>query len=53
VGCPFVPRCPLAEPECSAPGLTLRPTTPGRASACRRAELLVADDAGASLVNPS
>ena len=40
-GCPFVPRCPLAEPECAVTAPLLWETTPGRSSACRRAELLV------------
>ncbi len=39
-GCPFVPRCPLAEPECTVEPL-LAETMPGRRSACRRADLLV------------
>jgi len=47
-GCPFVPRCPLAEPACAQPGIALAPTTPGRASACRRADLLVGTAAGAT-----
>jgi oligopeptide/dipeptide ABC transporter ATP-binding protein len=40
-GCPFVPRCPLAEPECSRMEVRLVETVPGRRSACRRAGLLV------------
>jgi oligopeptide/dipeptide ABC transporter ATP-binding protein len=39
-GCPFVPRCPLAQPECTIEPV-LAQTTPGRRSACRRAGLLV------------
>jgi len=49
-GCPFVPRCPLAEPACSEmPVVALAPTGPGRASACRRSGVLV--EAGASTSN--
>jgi ABC-type glutathione transport system ATPase component len=40
-GCRFAPRCPLAEPECRAAEPDLRSLEPGRATACRRAELLV------------
>ena len=40
-GCPFVPRCPLAEPECSRMEVSLHETVPGRRSACRRSALLV------------
>jgi oligopeptide/dipeptide ABC transporter ATP-binding protein len=40
-GCPFVPRCPLAERECTLDEVVLAETTPGRRSACRRAALLV------------
>jgi len=40
-GCPFVPRCPLAEPACSQAAIALAPTTPGRESACRRSDELV------------
>jgi oligopeptide/dipeptide ABC transporter ATP-binding protein len=38
-GCPFAPRCPLAEPECLEP-VRLVEVGPGRTSACRRHELL-------------
>jgi oligopeptide/dipeptide ABC transporter ATP-binding protein len=38
-GCPFAPRCPLAEPECLEP-VGLIEVAPGRTSACRRHELL-------------
>jgi oligopeptide/dipeptide ABC transporter ATP-binding protein len=40
-GCPFVPRCPLAQPECGAWEPELLPTARARRSACRRAERLV------------
>jgi oligopeptide/dipeptide ABC transporter ATP-binding protein len=40
-GCPFVPRCPLSQPECAAWEPELLSTAPGRRSACRRSELLV------------
>jgi len=46
VGCPFVPRCPLAEPECAAAPPLLVATTAGRTSACRRAALLVGQAVG-------
>jgi oligopeptide/dipeptide ABC transporter ATP-binding protein len=42
-GCPFVPRCPLAEPECSRMEVVLSATVPGRRSACRRAGVLVGE----------
>jgi oligopeptide/dipeptide ABC transporter ATP-binding protein len=48
-GCPFVPRCPLAQPECAASDIPLTETTPGRRSACRRAELLVAERPAATV----
>ena len=38
-GCPFAPRCPLAQPECLQP-VHLIEVGPGRTSACRRHELL-------------
>jgi len=38
-GCPFVPRCPLAEPECERP-VELVAVGAGRTSACRRHALL-------------
>ena len=40
-GCPLVPRCPLAEPDCGAWEPELLRTALGRRAACRRAELLV------------
>ncbi len=43
-GCPFAPRCPLAQPACATHDMALRETTAGRHSACLRAELLVAAD---------
>jgi peptide/nickel transport system ATP-binding protein len=33
-GCPFHPRCALAQPECPAIDVRLRPAGPGRAAAC-------------------
>ncbi len=33
-GCPFHPRCPLAQPECPSVDVRLRPAGPGRAAAC-------------------
>jgi oligopeptide/dipeptide ABC transporter ATP-binding protein len=33
-GCPFQPRCPLAEPDCQAAPVLLRVIAPGRATAC-------------------
>jgi peptide/nickel transport system ATP-binding protein len=41
-GCPFVPRCPLAEPECALEEPVLRETGPDRLTACRRATALIA-----------
>ena len=38
-GCPFAPRCPLAEPECLQP-VRLFDLGNGRLSACRRHEVL-------------
>jgi oligopeptide/dipeptide ABC transporter ATP-binding protein len=38
-GCPFAPRCPLAQPECLEP-VRLVEVAPGRTSACRRHQLL-------------
>jgi len=49
-GCPFVPRCPLAEPACRGP-VGLAPTTAGRLSACRRAGELVRDEAPVDVVS--
>lgn len=42
-GCAFAPRCPLAEVACTVAVPPLAPTAAGRASACRRAELLASD----------
>ena len=33
-GCPFHPRCPLAQPECPGVDVRLRPAGAGRAAAC-------------------
>jgi oligopeptide/dipeptide ABC transporter ATP-binding protein len=33
-GCPFQPRCPLAEPDCRAAPVPLKVVAPGRATAC-------------------
>jgi oligopeptide/dipeptide ABC transporter ATP-binding protein len=33
-GCPFEPRCPLAEPDCQAAPVLLQVIAPGRATAC-------------------
>jgi oligopeptide/dipeptide ABC transporter ATP-binding protein len=49
-GCPFVPRCTLAEPACRGP-VELAPTTAGRLSACRRAGELVRDEAPVDVVS--
>ena len=51
IGCPFVPRCPLAQPACAASDIPLMATTPGRRSACRRAEILVAGEPDAAVSN--
>ncbi|HXF97528.1 MAG TPA: ABC transporter ATP-binding protein [Gaiellaceae bacterium] len=40
-GCPFVPRCPIAEPECVLHEAGPTETTLGRRSACRRAGALL------------
>ena len=37
-GCPFVPRCPIARPRCSAERPPLLPAGPGRSSACHYPE---------------
>ncbi len=37
-GCPFVPRCAFARPQCAEP-IRLREVAPGRVSGCRRQEL--------------
>lgn len=33
-GCPFMPRCSMAEPSCSSLDVTLEPVTAGHATAC-------------------
>ncbi len=40
-GCAFHPRCPMAQPVCSTETPHLRPTDPGRRSACHFAEQLI------------
>ncbi|MGD9713134.1 MAG: ABC transporter ATP-binding protein [Thermomicrobiales bacterium] len=39
-GCAFHTRCPMAQPVCSVEAPVLRPSGPGRSSACHFAELL-------------
>ena len=41
-GCPFQPRCPLAQPDCAAGPVPLRDVEPGRRSACLHHEQLAA-----------
>jgi peptide/nickel transport system ATP-binding protein len=40
-GCPFQPRCPLAQPDCAAGPVPLHDIGPGRATACLHDEELV------------
>ncbi len=42
-GCPFQPRCPLAEPDCRAAPVPLRIVAPGRCTACLHYEGLARD----------
>lgn len=39
-GCPFHPRCGLAQPACAASGVELREPIPGRAVRCRETPVL-------------
>jgi peptide/nickel transport system ATP-binding protein len=41
-GCPFQPRCPLAQPDCEQGPVPLRDVEPGRRSACLHHEQLTA-----------
>jgi oligopeptide/dipeptide ABC transporter ATP-binding protein len=45
-GCPFQPRCPIAQPDCAAGPVPLRDIAPGRATACLHYDLLPAGPAG-------
>ncbi len=42
-GCPFAPRCPIAEPRCDASRVALGPVAPGRAAACLKPLLQTAE----------
>jgi oligopeptide/dipeptide ABC transporter ATP-binding protein len=45
-GCPFQPRCPLAQPDCAVGPVPLRDVGPGRSAACLHYEALAAGVAG-------
>ena len=54
-GCPFQPRCPIAQPDCAAGPVPLRdigPGTGGRSVACLHYEALAAGPAGAAPARP-
>lgn len=46
-GCPFQPRCPIAQPDCATGPVALREIAPGRAVACLHHDALTGQ-AGAS-----
>jgi oligopeptide/dipeptide ABC transporter ATP-binding protein len=45
-GCPFQPRCPIAQPDCAAGPVPLRDVGPGRSAACLHYDQLAAAPAG-------
>jgi oligopeptide/dipeptide ABC transporter ATP-binding protein len=42
-GCPFHPRCPFAQPDCTSGAFPLRPLDADRATACIHSEACLAD----------
>jgi oligopeptide/dipeptide ABC transporter ATP-binding protein len=47
-GCPFQPRCPIAQPDCAAGPVPLRDVGPGRSAACLHYEELAPGPPGAA-----
>ncbi|MGH3194845.1 MAG: oligopeptide/dipeptide ABC transporter ATP-binding protein [Streptosporangiaceae bacterium] len=51
-GCPFQPRCPIAQPDCAAGPVPLHDIAPGRSTACLHDDKLAAGPAGAGPAGP-
>jgi oligopeptide/dipeptide ABC transporter ATP-binding protein len=51
-GCPFQPRCPLAQADCGTGPVPRRDVAPGRTTACLHDDALVAGPAGTSSAGP-
>jgi oligopeptide/dipeptide ABC transporter ATP-binding protein len=51
-GCPFQPRCPIAQPDCAAGPVPLHDIGPGRSTACLHDDMLVAGSADPGPAGP-